>query len=288
MTTPTLHVGCPMWAQRAWVGTYLPTGTTPGRELWAYSRFLTAVEGNATFYAVPHPATVDRWAAMAAPGFRFAFKVPRSITHDRRLRGVADDLAGFVNLLAPLDDRIGSLMLQLPPSFGPRDLGALDTVLRDAPRVWPWSVEVRHPEFFGGDGRRALEAVLTRHGAERVVLDTIALFHRTPFTDAGRDEWRTKPRVPLLAEPLTERPIVRFIGSDHHDLTDHGLRRWAPLLADWIDEGRAPTLFVHTPDNLRSPALARRLHDAVAELVPGLLPLPEPMPVAAPQQTSLF
>lgn len=277
-----------MWAQRSWVGTYLPSGTTPGRELWAYSRFLTAVEGNATFYAVPHPATVARWAAMAADDFRFAFKVPRAITHDRRLRDVGTDLATFVDLLMPLGDRVGGLMLQLPPSFGPRDLDALDTVLRDAPEVWQWSVEVRHPEFFGGDGRRALEAVLRRHNAERVVLDTLALFHRTPFTEAGRDEWRTKPRLPLLAEPLTDRPIVRFIGSDHHDLTDDGLRRWAPLLADWVDEGRTPTLFVHTPDNLRSPALARGLHDAVSALVPRLAPLPQPLAVEAPQQTSLF
>jgi uncharacterized protein YecE (DUF72 family) len=277
-----------MWAQRAWVGTYLPAGTTPGRELWAYSRFLTAVEGNATFYAVPHPATVERWAHMAAADFRFAFKVPRSITHDRRLRDVRADLAGFVELLAPLGDRVGGLMLQLPPSFGPRDLDALDTVLRDAPGPWPWSVEVRHHEFFGGDGRHALERVLHRHGTERVVLDTVALFHRTPFTEAGREEWRTKTRVPLLAEPLTDRPIVRFIGSDHPELTDDGLRRWAPLLADWIDEGRAPTLFVHTPDNLHSPALARHLHGEVAAMVPGLAPLPEPLPMAAPQQTSLF
>jgi uncharacterized protein YecE (DUF72 family) len=277
-----------MWAQRAWVGTYLPADTTPGRELWAYSRFLTAVEGNATFYAVPHPATVARWAQMAAPGFRFVFKVPRSITHDRRLRGVADDLAAFVDLLAPLGDRVGGLTLQLPPSFGPRDLGALDAVLRDAPRVWPWSVEVRHPEFYGGDGRRHFEQVLVRHGAERVVLDTVTLFHRTPLTDAGREEWRTKPRLPLLAEPLTDRPIVRFIGTDHTDLTDAGLARWAPLLADWVDEGRTPTLFVHTPDNMRSPALARDLHARVAALVPGLEALPEPLPVEAPQQTSLF
>jgi len=288
VTQPTLHVGCPLWAQRAWVGTYLPAGTTPGRELWAYSRFLTAVEGNATFYAVPHPATVGRWAAMAAPHFRFAFKVPRTITHDRRLRDVRADLAAFVELLAPLDDRVGGLMLQLPPSFAPRDLDALDTVLHEAPRVWPWSVEVRHPEFFGGDGRRALEKVLARHGTERVVLDTVALFHRTPFTEAGRDEWRTKPRLPLLAEPLTDRPIVRFIGSDHPELTNDGLRRWAPLLADWVDAGLTPTLFVHTPDNLHSPALARALHAEVAGMVPGLAPLPEPLPVEAAQQTSLF
>lgn len=285
---PTLHVGCPMWAQRAWVGTFLPAGTVPGRELAPYSRYVNAVEGNTTFYALPHPATIARWAEMAHPGFRFVFKVPRTITHDRRLRGVDDELRSFVDLLQPLGDLVGGLTLQLPPSFAPRDVGALDAALSAAPRVWPWSVEVRHHEFFGGDGRRSLENVLRRHGAERVVLDTLTLFHRTPYTEAGREEWRTKPRLPLLAEPLTDRPIVRFIGSDHPDLTDEGVHRWAPALADWLYEGRSPTLFVHTPDNTRSPGLARGLHDEVATLMPGVPPLPDPLPVPRPEQTSLF
>jgi len=151
---------------------------------------------------------------MAHP-FRFVFKVPRTITHDARLRDVDAELAAFVALLEPLGDLVGGLTLQLPPSFGPRDINALDQALSRAPRLWPWSVEVRHADFFGGDGRRALDRVLSRHGAERVVLDTISLFHRTPITDEGHEEWRTKPRVPLLDDALTDRPIVRFIGSDH-------------------------------------------------------------------------
>ena len=277
-----------MWAQRAWVGTYLPAGTVPGRELAPYSRFLNAVEGNTTFYALPHPATVARWAEMAHPDFRFVFKVPRTITHDRRLRDVDAEVRAFVDLLQPLGDLVAGLTLQLPPSFSPRDIAALDATLTAAPRVWRWSVEVRHHEFFGGDGRRALESVLARHGAERVVLDTLTLFHRTPYTEAGREEWRTKPRLPLLAEPLTNQPIVRFIGSDHVDLTDDGVRRWAPELADWLHEGRSPILFVHTPDNIRSPGLARALHAEVSTLHPGLGPLPEPFPIPLPEQTSLF
>ncbi|MFZ4720240.1 MAG: DUF72 domain-containing protein [Ilumatobacteraceae bacterium] len=288
MSTPALHVGCPMWAQRAWVGVHLPYDTPAGRELGPYSHLLNAVEGNTTFYALPPAATVAKWASTALPGFRFVFKVPRTITHDARLRDVDGELAAFVDLLTPLADLVGGLTLQLPPSFGPRDLDDLDAVLRAAPRVWPWSVEVRHHEFFGGDGRRAFEGVLQRHGAERVILDTVSLFHRTPYTDEGRDEWRTKPRVPLLDEPLTDRPVVRFIGSDHPELTDTGLQRWEQTIAEWLDQGRSPTLFVHTPDNLRSPALARAFHARLCEMVDGLAPLPDPLPVGGPEQITLF
>jgi len=277
-----------MWAQRAWVGRHLPADTPSGQELFAYSRLLNAVEGNTTFYALPPEHTVQKWAKQAERDFRFVFKVPRTITHDRRLRDAHEELAAFVRLLLPLGNLVGGLTLQLPPSFGPRDLAALDTVLLKAPQVWRWSVEVRHPDFFGGEGRRMLDRVLMRHHAERVVLDTLSLFHRTPTTEAGHEEWRTKPRVPLLDDALTDRPIVRFIGSDYPDITDNGLEQWRIRIAEWLDEGREPTLFVHTPDNQRSPVLARGFHDALREMVPGLTPLPEPLPVTGPEQIALF
>ena len=139
-----------------------------------------------------------------------------------------------------------SLTLQLPPSFGPRDLDQLDIVLRNAPKVWPWSVEVRHADLFGGDGRRTLERILNAHRAERVILDTTVLFHRTPITSAGHEEWQTKPRVPRMAEPLTDHPIVRFVGSDFPDLNADGLASWHTTVAEWLDQGRTPRSEEHT------------------------------------------
>jgi len=81
---------------------------------------------------------------------------------------------------------------------------------------------------------------------------------------------------------------VRFIGSDHAEITEAGLARWAEPVARWIEEGRTPTFFVHTPDNTDSPQLARGFHDQVAGLVAGLAPLPEPLPIASPDQPTLF
>ncbi len=277
-----------MWAQRAWVGQQLPGDTPSGRELFAYSRLLNAVEGNTTFYALPPADTIAKWAELAHPDFRFVFKVPRTITHDQRLRDTDEELATFVALLAPLGELIGGFTLQLPPSFGPDELPALERTLRTVPTDWRWSVEVRHHEFYGGDGRRALREILWRHGAEWVLLDTTALFHRTPISEDGREEWRTKPRVPLMIEPLTDRPVVRFVGSDHPELTDLGLHRWETIVAEWLDDGRTPTLFVHTPDNRRSPDLARGFHDNLTTAVPGLTALPEPLPVDVAEQGSLF
>lgn len=287
-TGPTLHVGCPMWAQRAWVGTYLPADTPTGRELHAYSRLLNAVEGNTTFYAVPPASTVEKWAQQAAPGFRFVFKVPKRITHDLRLRDAGAELAAFCELMEPLGDRVGGFTLQLPPTFGPGDLAVLEAALRSRPGGWRWSVEVRHPGFFTPGGRATLDALLARHGVERVLLDTEFLFSAPPFTDNGREEWEQKPRVPALTEPTTDHPIVRFIGHDDPAITEAGLERWQPIVAEWLREGRTPTFFAHTPDNANTPSLALAFHAAVRRLVPRVQPLPTPLPIHAIEQGSLF
>ena len=61
-----------------------------------------------------------------------------------------------------------------------------------------------------------------------------------------------------------------------------GWRPWTEVVADWLREGRSPTVFVHTPDNDVAPELARRFHDDVRALVPGLEALPEPEPIEPP------
>ncbi|MEN9506069.1 MAG: hypothetical protein RI958_1995 [Actinomycetota bacterium] len=283
-----LYVGCPMWAHRPWVGRFLPVGTPAGGELAAYSRFVNAVEGNTTFYALPAAATVARWAEQADPGFRFVFKVPRVVTHERRLRDVDHDIARFVDLLGPVQHLTGALTLQLPASFAPVDLDVLVSLLGRLPRGWRWSVEVRHPAFFEGPARGWLDSRLARSGVERVLLDSRALFSRTPATEPGRDAWAKKPRVPALTEPMTEHPIVRFIGSDLPEVTRDGLAEWQPIIASWMSEGRTPTVFVHTPDNLDAPGLARSFHAEVGLQVGDLEPLaPAPSHHRA-EQGSLF
>jgi uncharacterized protein YecE (DUF72 family) len=282
-----LHVGCPSWAHRPWVGRYLQAGTRPGTELHAYSRTVNAVEGNTTFYASPTPATVAKWAEQALPGFRFIFKVPQVITHQKRLRDINAEMTAFLDLIAPLHHVVGALTLQLPASFSPNDVATLDAVLRGLSSEWRWSVELRHPAFFTGGTRPAVDNVLQRHGAERVLLDSTPLFGRPPLTDAGREAYSRKPRIPALAEPLTDQPIVRLIGSDHVDLTVAGLDKWLPIVAEWIREGRSPTFFVHTPDNDDALGLALDFHRSVGEQV-DIAPLPSLVVPAEAEQPSLF
>lgn len=252
-----LHVGCAMWTHKAW-----PKG--PGTPLQAYAGRCNAVEGNTTFYATPARDTVAAWAQQTAPDFRFVVKLPKRVTHERRLADAGGDVRAFLDAIEPLGPRTHAVWIQLPASLGPGDTPVLEGFLRRLPVSLRYAVEVRHPDFFtdpGAAGR--LEAALAPAAAEWVPFDTTAFFSTPPTSDAERDAWTKKPRVPLRTAALTERPIVRYLGRDDPERTVEGWRHWVDVVTGWLAEGRTPTVFVHTPDNADAPALARRFHDAV-------------------------
>jgi uncharacterized protein YecE (DUF72 family) len=278
-----LHVGCAMWAHPAWPGRHLPQPLPPRDRLRAYGSWCNAVEGNTTFYAVPSPATVSSWVEQTRPDFRFLLKLSRLITHERRLIDVGEPLAAFVNTVAPLGPRIHALWIQLPPSFVPAQLDTLGTFLRSLPRSYRYAVEVRHRAFFEDQRwERRLEELLGEYDAEWVSFDTTTLFAEPPATADEAEAWAKKPRLPRRSRALTRYPIVRYIGRDDAEATARGWAPWLDTVTQWLAEGRSPTVFVHTPDNVDAIALARRFHDEVRARVPELAPLSEPTPVGPP------
>jgi uncharacterized protein YecE (DUF72 family) len=278
-----LHVGCAMWTHAAWQGHYLPVSRSARDRLRAYATWCNAVEGNTTFYATPALDTVKSWAEQTPADFRFLLKLPKLITHERRLVGVDDPLRAFLAAVEPLGRRVHGLWVQLPPSFSPADLGALTGFLRRLPRGHRYAVEVRHHGFFEDPrSQQELEKALGDVGAEWVTFDTTVLFERPPTSDAEREAWRNKPRLPRRSRALTSYPVVRYLGRDDPERTAAGWQPWLDPVADWLREGRSPTVFIHTPDNVDALELARRFHDDVRVRVPEVEPLPEPVPSAPP------
>jgi uncharacterized protein YecE (DUF72 family) len=269
-----------MWTHRAWPGRILPQPLAARDRLRSYAGWCNAVEGNTTFYATPARDTVAAWARQTDPGFRFVVKLPKLITHERRLGGVDEELRSFLDAIEPLGPRAHALWIQLPGSFTPADVPVLGRFLRRLPGSHRYAVEVRHRAFFDDPGSaRLLEAVLAGAAAEWVPFDTTTLFSSPPASDAERDAWAKKPRMPLRTRALTDRPIVRYLGRDAAERTIEGWQRWIEVTAGWLREGRSPTVFIHTPDNADAPVLARRFHDEVRARVPGLEALPQPAPV---------
>jgi len=272
-----------MWSYAPWQGRYLPPSLSPRDRLSAYASWCNAVEGNTTFYATPAVGTVRSWAEQTSPDFRFVLKLPRAISHERRLADVAEPVRAFLAAIEPLGSRAHALWIQLPPSFSPADVGALAGFLARLPREYRYCVEVRHRAFFAEPrSEQLLERTLGTVGAEWVPFDTTVLYGSPPSSDAERQAWTNKPRVPRRAKALTGYPIVRYIGRDDNARTIAGWQPWLATVAGWLREGRAPTVFIHTPDNVDALELARRFHDDVRALVPEVEPLPEPVPAGPP------
>jgi uncharacterized protein YecE (DUF72 family) len=280
-------IGCPSWSENAWRDSLYPQDARSTDFLGLYSQVFNAVEGNTTFYARPSPTIVQRWADSLPKDFRFSAKFHRDISHGGDLRQQLQAAEDFVQLLAPLGQRIAPLWLQLPASFGPLRLAELVTFIDALER--PLAVEVRNPAFFAkGDEERMLNRLLLDRGVERICLDPRALFSCISTDPAVLHAQSKKPKVPTRPAALTAFPQVRFIGHPVLEANYPFLVPWIEKVAGWIEEGRTPSVFLHTPDNIQAPDLARYFHQQLRARLPGMpeLKVLERAPVA--QQLGLL
>lgn len=262
----SVWIGCPVWSRKDWVGHLYSDKARPADYLRQYAEAFDAVEGNSTFYHPPSSDIVTRWCDAVPESFRFCFKLPRAITHERRLRGCRAEAEGFLQHLSPLGPRLGTFMIQLPPSFGPASLDDLDLFLAGLPREYRFAVELRHPAFYDdGTAHVEVDEVLVRHGAERVVMDTRPL-RSAPSTDpAYAEACRKKPDVAVVPVALGPRPLVRYVAHPDPEVDGPWLERWAEIAAEWVREGREPYIFLHCPNDFHAPATARRFRTYLSE-----------------------
>ncbi|MEI9890024.1 MAG: DUF72 domain-containing protein [Caulobacteraceae bacterium] len=130
-----------------------------GTILERYAAVFPAVEINSSFYRPHRPQTYERWAASTPPGFRFALKAPKAITHGARLADCGARLADFRGQAQGLGDRLGPLLVQLPPSLA-FDAATARQFFEDLRMLWPETVacEPRHSSWFGAEAEDLLIA----------------------------------------------------------------------------------------------------------------------------------
>jgi uncharacterized protein YecE (DUF72 family) len=129
-----------------WKGSFYPTDIASAKMLPYYASRFPTVEINYTFYRMPTPKLVSGWASQVPPSFRFTLKAPRRITHDKRLRGVADPLAAFLEAASALGPQRGALLFQLPPNFR-KDILVLREFLAGLPAATVAAFEFRHESW---------------------------------------------------------------------------------------------------------------------------------------------
>ena len=247
-------------------------GTRPERYLRAYAREFDTVEIDSTFYGTPPLERVRAWCAAVPATFTFALKVPREITHDRRLIGCEALLEAFTASALAFGSQLEGALLQLPPDFGPDGMPALLVMLPRLDAGIAWSVEVREPSWFGEPLAR-LRAALGAAGIALAVTDG-------PFV----------PLEVMLAQlqaPTATHAYLRWLGERDavtrfdRVLFDRSanLRRWAEALRAAPATLRRVSGYANNHYAGHSPAVVRAFY---AELG---LPHAEPPRI---EQTSLF
>ena len=283
----TFRLGCAVWAYKEWVGDFYPPRSRSADFLKLYSRRLTAVEGNTTFYSVPDSATVQRWASDTPPGFKFCLKLPRQLTHQGLLQPMLPGAIAFLERMSPLGDRLGPLFAQLPPSYSPANFDDLTAFLIGWPHAKaPLTLEVRHPDWFKPPYAQQLNQRLQELGVGRVLLDT------RPIYDCPDDPQlyseRRKPKVPLHYNTTASFSLIRYISHPDLELNQVYLEQWVQPLTQWLQQGMEIYLFIHCPIEARSPTIARHVQQLLEQAGASVPPLPWDNLEQPPAQLSLF
>jgi uncharacterized protein YecE (DUF72 family) len=235
-----VRIGISGWRYAPWRRKFYPEGLRQAEELaYAAIKFST-IEINGTFYSLQRPEYFLRWRNATPKGFVFAVKGPRFITHMKKLKGVETPLANFfASGLLALEDRLGPVLWQLPPSFVfgserlaqffeqlPRTTRQAARLARkhddrldgraytatDADRPICHALEIRHDSFRDP----AFIRLLRRHRIGLVVADTV--------------EW------PLLVDATADFVYVRLHGSEQlyaSGYDSRALARWAERIRAW-------------------------------------------------------
>lgn len=198
-----LRIGCAGWSlSRAEQGGFGEGDSVLER----YATRFAMVEINSSFYRPHLPTTYARWAASVPKGFRFAAKLPREISHERRLRDAMQPLERFLEGVLALGDKLGPLLLQLPPSLA-FDQATAERFLRDlrARTRVDVACEPRHPSWFSTQ----VDALLSDHAVARVAADPARVPGAAiPGGDRTWSYWRWHGQPQIYRSAYSEQALA--------------------------------------------------------------------------------
>jgi uncharacterized protein YecE (DUF72 family) len=165
-----LYAGTSGYSYKHWKGSFYPEGLAQAKWLPYYAQRYTTLEINATFYRTFGRHVFERWAALTPENFTFVIKGPKSVTRDRRLKDPAEELKVFFDGAEGLEEKLGCVIWQMPPSFKLDDetVERLEVFLGMLPLTCRHALEFRHKSW---DDPQALD-VLRQHNVAWVSADS--------------------------------------------------------------------------------------------------------------------
>jgi uncharacterized protein YecE (DUF72 family) len=254
-----IRIGACAWHFDEWQGSFYPADLPESEWLEFYARFFPAVEIDSTFYSAPAETTIQRWIEITPSAFRFSCKLPRAITHVCRLRDCTAELNSFLRDIEPLAPKLRVILIQLPPSFTPKDgKQALHKFLTQLPRDYRFAIEFRNP----GWHRPQIIGLLEKYRICWVWADT------SPLNERNLAPFEFLPRT-------TDFVYLRLLGDyatkyDRNGLFVHrynkllwkrelALESWSLKIQRHLDEMRNIWVFVSNHFEGFAPETAQRL-----------------------------
>ncbi|ANH60808.1 DUF72 domain-containing protein [Dokdonia donghaensis] len=220
-----VYVGCAKWNKAELKGFY-PRGTKD--ELLYYAKQFNSIELNATFYRLFPKEQFEKWYTKAPDGFKFFPKITNMISHRKRLIDAQDFIPEYVDHVAMLKEKLGTVFLQMHNNFQPKDFDRVDNFVNHWPEALPIALEFRHTDWFNNpDTAERLYTLLEEHNMANVLVDT-----------AGRRD--------IMHMRLTNgEAFIRYVGANHP--SDYArLDAWVERLTYWVSLGlRKIHFFIH-------------------------------------------
>jgi uncharacterized protein YecE (DUF72 family) len=154
-----IRVGCSGWSYEDWVGPFYPKNSKPKDFLKLYSSVFDVVEIDSSFYRIPNQFMISQWKKNTPDDFIFCPKFPKKITHELKLENVTSTLSFFYKSLAGLGEKLGPLVVQLPPSFKyEKGMPVLADFVSQLKTGFKHAIEFRHESWFRNDVYELLES----------------------------------------------------------------------------------------------------------------------------------
>ncbi len=146
-----LHLGTIGWSYNFWKGNFYPNKIASKDLLSYYASKFDTVEVDSTFYRIPTDQAVTNWKKQTPKNFLFSLKFPNVITHIKMLKDCERETNLFLERANLLEEKLGPLLLQFPPSFGIEHLPDLIDFLHKLPKLHRYVVEVRDAKFLNNE-----------------------------------------------------------------------------------------------------------------------------------------
>ena len=229
-------VGTSGFAYKEWKGSFYPEKLPAKKYLSYYAEHFPTTEINNTFYRMPTAKPCEGWYGEVPADFSFTLKVSQRITHFKRLKNVEDDMNFFLDSAAALQEKLGPILVQLPPNFK-KDIELLEAFLQTFAKQAKLAFEFRHQSWFDNE----LFALLRKYNAAFGVVE------------------KEEGEAGVTPREVTGSFVYMRLRKGEY--SEEEMRDWAR----WIGAQTVP-VYCYMKHDERAPVLAKRLLKALAAI----------------------